>query len=237
MIVTQPVTLDYLTEKFPFALRNVVYVYGGVLPTSAVSEVRKPSEQLQIVFVANKYHPEGLDKGFDLFLGAMNTLTKAGMNFVAHIIGPWALEDISQEFRSTNFVLHGVVASSRLQKFLSEFDLAIFPTRSNELGNGTFDGFPTGSAVEAGLSGCVVLTTNPLGQECPLTPGKDYIAIEASLDSIIQSVLSLNSDRESLNKLKKQSAYAFSQIFSLKNQMEPRLGVIKSLIEQSTCEQ
>lgn len=233
VIVTQPVTLDYLTEKFPFSLSKVVYIYGGVLPTPRLGEARKLSEELQIVFVANKYHPEGLDKGFDLFCGAMNKLAEVGLRFSAHIIGPWTLEDIAKDLRKTNFTFHGAVASSDLSTMLSNFDFAVFPTRSNQLGNGTFDGFPTGAAVEAGLAGCVVLTTNPLMQECPLTPGKDYFVIEASTDSIVEMLLTLNSDQESLNKLKKQSTHAFSQVFSLEAQIQPRLTVISELIERS----
>lgn len=237
VIVTQPVTLDYLTEKFPFSLSNVVYIYGGVFPTPRVGETRKLSEELQIVFVANKYQSEGLDKGFDLFCGAMNKLTEVGLRFSAHIIGPWILEDIAKDLRRSDFTFHGAVASSELQTILSNFDFAVFPTRSNQLGSGTFDGFPTGAAVEAGLAGCVVLTTNPLMQECPLTPDKDYFIIEASTDSIVARLLTLKSDRESLNKLKEQSARAFTQVFALETQMKPRLNVVNELIDRSIFSQ
>lgn len=191
VIVTQPVTLDYLKEKFSYSLGNVEYIYGGVLPSPRVSVIRKSSDDLQIVFCANKYHLKGLDKGFDLFVAAMNKLADLEVTFSAHIIGPWVLEDIDYASRREHFIFHGVVASTELQGILSNFDLAVFPTRSNELGKGTFDGFPTGAAIEAGFAGCVVLTTNPLSQKCPLVPDEDYFVIEAWPNSIVDRILSL----------------------------------------------
>lgn len=234
VIATQPVTLEYLRKKFPFSLEKVEYIFGGVLPTARVSTARDASDELQIAFVANKYHPKGLDKGFDLFVDAMNELANFGCNFSAHIIGPWDLKDIENNKRVKQFIFHGVVASTLLQGFLSNFDVAVFPTRSNELGNGTFDGFPTGSAIEAGLAGCVVLTTNPLKQECPLEHDKDYFLIEESVSSIVERILELDSDRETLNHIKKHCSRGFLNVFSLESQMERRIKLIKELMQRST---
>lgn len=234
-IVTQPVTLDYLKEKFPYSLEKVEYIFGGVLPSSGVLVTRKSSGDLRIVFCANKYHPQGLDKGFDLFVDAMNKLADLEVKFSAHIIGPWHSEDIDYASRRKHFIFHGVVASTELQSMLSNFDLAVFPTRSNELGNGTFDGFPTGSAIEAGLAGCVVLTTNPLNQKCPLVPDADYFVIEACTNSIVDRILNLaGGDRNTLDSFRLHSSHAFSKMFSLETQMQPRINLVNELIQRST---
>jgi hypothetical protein len=118
---------------------------------------------------------------------------------------------------------------------LSNFDLAVFPTRSNELGNGTFDGFPTGSAIEAGLAGCVFLTTNPLNQKCPLVPDEDYFAIEACANSIVDRILTFGGgDRNTLDTFRLHSSHTFSKMFSLETQMQPRINLVNELIQRST---
>jgi glycosyltransferase involved in cell wall biosynthesis len=235
VIVTQPATLEFLKEKFPEVVQGgrVKYIFGGVLRGSFTSDFKSaPLEflgNLNVCFIGNKYHSKGKDKGLDIFLRLVDKLhDPRKLNF--HLVGPWSLSDIGNN-REDIIQRWGVISNIDMPEFLSKMDIAVFPTRSSVIGRGSFDGFPVGSAVEAGLAGVAVVTTNPLGQESPLERGRDYLEIDPTLESALSAVQKLIVNQELLRAMKLQAIGSFSSIYSQSGQLAPRVQFLKCLMD------
>lgn len=243
VIVTQPAVLAYLAQNHIFDIGQIEYVFGGAVPPNPHPprdwRSLKESDTLRVAFVANKYHPLGLDKGLDIFVGAFQSVGDLGVPVDWHFVGPWSACDIAETLGMEpdpvgSIEFHGLVNSWELPSLLSEIDICVFPTRSGCLGEGSFDGFPVGAAVEAGLAGCVVITTNPLAQESPLLPNRHYLEIGPSSKQVADHILQLNVDRPRLHQLGTAAQHGFSAIYSRGSQMSPRERVLREMIEAST---
>lgn len=231
VIVTQPVTLDYVLSKKLVEPERVEYVWGGVLPTGSTPLPRRLSnEKLRLCFIANRYDPKGLDKGLDLFILSLRRLEEENVPFEAHFIGPWHPGDLGESNFNSTVLFHGSIPSHLLQKKLLDMDICIFPTRNNILGQGTFDGFPTGAAVEAGLAGCLVATTNPLRQQTPLIENQDFMLINDDVNSIVETVRMFHLDRKLLLRTCNRSMTSFAKLYSIDAQMFPRVQVISEMM-------
>lgn len=238
VIVTQPAVLSYLRRQQIFEPQKIEYVFGGVLgqdlnPISSASTVGDHAA-LRLGFVANRYHPQGLDKGFDIFVGAAISLIDMEVPVECHFVGPWTSQDIEQRRLQEKSIFHGLTHNDDLRDLLAGIEVCVFPTRSEMLGEGSFDGFPVGSAVEAGIAGCAVLTSNPLQQETPLEEGSDYLEITADVNNVRDRILELHNDRTRLNKLRRRAQEKFAQVYSNERQLEPRLRVIREMIRAAS---
>ncbi len=132
------------------------------------------------------------------------------------------------------FRIHGVVDNDQLQRTFRQMDVCIFSTREGRLGNGSFDGFPTGTAIEAGLASAAVVTTNPLAQASDLREGLDYFEIEPSGDSIVESLERLFGDRDLLFALQSNGRRAMEALFGAKGQLGPRRQLLTDLLSESS---
>ena len=233
VIVTQPVVKSHLVDDLRFDPERIVYVYGVVLPPREVLPLRPAAHPLALGFAAHKYHPQGLDKGLDIFVDAVAQVASKGIPLTCHMVGPWTPADVA-EIPGVRWVLHGAVDGQRLPEVLREIDVCIFPTRAGLLGPGSFDGYPTGSAIEAGLAGCLVMTTNPLAQVTPLRPGRDLEEVAPDPESVAAAVLRIvQQPAQWLDGRRRQTMQAMDGLFAVDTQMTPRHQVLRRLIELS----
>lgn len=229
VIVTQPHTLQEIRRRFPELERRqqLQYVFGGVLQdpprgTAPSLDALNP-DQLNICFIANRYEPNGLDKGIDVFVDAVIRLSKSpdANRLRFHAVGPWTSEDMRDA--AGLVALHGQVPNADLPDLLSSMDIAVFPTRAGLLGAGSFDGFPVGAAIEAGKSGVAVVSTNPLKQKTPLRRGESYVQIRPTARSVTKALQALISDPARLGRIRAQGHSDFWDNYSLESQMRPRI--------------
>lgn len=82
VIVTQKMTYDYITNHGLVSPDKIAYIYGMVthsqyFQTSSTKKFyKKDKSTFDICFVANKYMPSGLDKGYNIFIRANEKLFK-----------------------------------------------------------------------------------------------------------------------------------------------------------------
>jgi lipopolysaccharide transport system ATP-binding protein len=97
IIATQSVTLDYLKEK---NCRVPVYdIYGATLnPLYFESDIKKRSillnsEEMSICFVADRYMPQGANKGYPQFIESAKQLIRKFPNLNFTVVGRFNPED------------------------------------------------------------------------------------------------------------------------------------------------
>lgn len=99
VIVTQPITKKYLLEKKLCPNKKIHYIKGGWVQFKK-NEIykknfyKKDKPTFDICFVARKYSPKGIDKGYDLFIKTAKILCRKTKDIMFHVIGNFTPEDI-----------------------------------------------------------------------------------------------------------------------------------------------
>lgn len=238
VIVTQKISYDYLIEYELCSPEQIVFVYGGVFPShSPAIRVKNKrwfqydKDSLDVCFVAHKYTQYGVDKGYDIFIEVAKVLVKSydKMNF--HVVGPFDSCDIDVSDIEDRVYFYGTRYSDFFVDFYSEMDIILSPNRPFSLAPGSFDGFPTGACIEAGLSGVVVLCTDPLQQNIRFNDGNEIFIIQPNVQEIREKLVHFYHNPEELHRVSLQGQKAFRRVFDLDSQMRPRLRLLTDLLE------
>ncbi len=153
VIVTQMITYHYLVDKGFCAKEKIAYLFGGYanftleeadIGFSQKKYAKKDKDTFDLCFCAFKYSEQGVDKGYDLFIGAAKELLRNPNNKMMqfHVIGPFDETDIDVSEIKENIYFHGLQDTKWLKEFYPNCDLALAPTRPFQLYKGNFDGYP-----------------------------------------------------------------------------------------------
>ena len=239
VIVTQPNTRDYVLKRHAGLEARMSFVPGGVIPRLCfcLPVHRKHfgfnKDTLDVGFVANRYTPRGADKGYDLFVETARELRSRGVAATYHVVGPWDANVLPLGDLAAQFVFHGFVGTEMLRSLALTFDLILSPNRPDILANGAFDGFPTGSCVEAGLQEAAILCTDLLRLNREFTDGEDMVLIEPDVGDILQKLMPLISQPAILAQIGKAGRDRLVQFFGRERQLAPRLVVLRDLQAQA----
>jgi len=238
VIVTQKVSYDYLLNNGFCRPDQIEFIYGGVLPSKQLQQrahVKKlyqgDKRTFDICFVAQKYMPQGIDKGYDLFTEVAKELAAQHVDFRFHVVGPFDASDIDVAALKERIVFYGSRTTDFFPAFYAEMDLILSPNRSFVLAPGAFDGFPTGCCIEAGLCGVAVFCTDPLELNISFTDGEEFVIIPADAAAIANTVMEYFRDLPRLYLLSQECRTAFARRFDIEQQMSPRLQVLQSALD------
>ena len=232
IIVTQPKSFKVL-KSVGCPDDKIEYIFGVVSeserPKSRWRNMRPRFNRLAICFAAHKYDSLGRDKGLDLFVQMADRLYVQNSNIDFHVVGPWksAIDALSKY--PAAFTIHEILPIEKLSSFFTKMDIAIFPTRKDINALGRFDGFPTATMVQAALSGCVTISTNPLHQDTPIKANLDYLEIEPDFDSLWQVVQELIAQPSTLRSMSSNAKKHFFENYNIETQMAPRLRILESM--------
>lgn len=238
VIVNQQIIKSYLLQK-RFCLENQIhYLHGIPMLQNKLEFVgehkeyyKNKKEHLDICFVAAKNLAKGEDKGYDLFIESALALYRLHPELRFHVIGGFNGQeiDISELGEAINF--YGYLDAEMLSQVLKNFDIILSPNRPNMLGEGSFDGFPLGTCVEASLVGCVIIATDELNENKQYVANEEIIIIRPETKQIINEIKSLITSPEKIKKIGMAGMNKTKELFSYKNQIEPRLQILKRGIE------
>jgi glycosyltransferase involved in cell wall biosynthesis len=102
VITTQTITRDYLLKQGLCPSEKISFLYGSYIQLSQVREEEKPlykrdKDTFDICFVACKYTPKGVDKGYDLVIEAAHILSQKHPDIRFHIVGGFDENEIDVE--------------------------------------------------------------------------------------------------------------------------------------------
>ena len=231
VIVTQKNSYDYLLANDFCKARDICFIFGGILPINQypMTENRayfgsnKPT--LDICFMANKYMTNGLDKGFDVFVGVAKCFeSEADVRF--HVIGTFSKTDLNGEI-ADNIVFHGAQQTQALNVFFDKMDIILSPNRASTLHKGAFDGFPTGSCVEAAFKGVALFVTDPLKLNTTYQNGENIEIIEANVAEIVSKIKKYHAHPDALRALALKGQRLSRHLFSNDIQLNQRVAFLK----------
>jgi glycosyltransferase involved in cell wall biosynthesis len=236
VIVTQKIVRDYLLENNLCAPENIKFIFGGVLPVDLANRVvpkkfyGQDKNTFDICFVANKYMPRGIDKGYDVFIEVAKQLSAASQDICFHVVGPYDASDYDICGLEARIQFYGSQYTDFFESFYSNIDIILSPNVPFRLGPGSFDGFPTGACVEAGLSGVAVFCTDPLDQNIVFRDGEEIVIISRNVKEICETICFFYRDYDRLYRLSLRGQETFKRVYGFRSQMAPRLQLISLMM-------
>ncbi len=233
VIVTQCNTRDYLLENDFCPQDKIEFIYGGVLPSDYFKKnkiskkyYQKDKETFDVCFVANKYMDKGLDKGYDVFVEVAKILVKKFQDIRFHVVGAFNEHDISITEMQDKITFYGLRYKDFFGEFYSGMDIILSPNRPYTLLPGSFDGFPTGSCIEAGFAGVAVFCSDQLSLNICLKDREDIQLITTDASDIAKIISRYHADPKILYRLASNGQRRFYEIFSLEEQVGRRSKIL-----------
>lgn len=239
VIVTQKITYDYIVDKGFVTPDKVAYIYGMVTHPEYFqpSEIPKlyfgkDKNTFDICFLANRYMPLGVDKGFPTFIETCKKLIKVSDKFRFHIVGNFQPDEIDVKELGYAVFFYGSKDKRFFPHFFSNMDMIVSPNKPFVLIPGkSYDGFPTGCCIDAALHNVAVFCTDQLQMNEHFEHKKDLFIIKPDADEIAENILAYFNNPDELYRMAARGQTRFREVFDFKKQMEART----SIIEQYMC--
>lgn len=239
VFVTQQITRQYLLDNGYCNAEDIVFIYGCVLPSAQLS--KQPAEKrryrvdknsFDICFVAAKYTERGVDKGYDVFIEVAKVLCERYPDVKFHVVGSFAPSDIDVSSLGERITFYGLRNTDFFPEFYARMDLVLSPNVPFVIAPGAFDGFPTGSCMEAGLCGVAVFCSDPLGQNIAFRDGEEIVIVPRDAAEIVRLIEPYYQSPGKLYQLAEHGKRAFSTTLGLEAQMAERMKVLEQLLDE-----
>lgn len=241
VIVTQQVTYDYLINNNFCSSEKIEFIFGGVMPllennkAKAYKKIRYGFEKnkLDICFVAQKYTKYGEDKGYDVFIDTAKILCNMHENIHFHIVGGFDEKIIDVSDIRNYITFYGKLNIDNFDSFFVDKDIIISPNIDGKISSGTFDGFPTGSCVEAGLRKTALFCTDPLNLNGDrIINGKEIVIIPHNAQKISEIVDYYYKNPQLIKEMGENCQEKLLHLYSYEYQIAPRIKLLKNEIKK-----
>jgi glycosyltransferase involved in cell wall biosynthesis len=240
VIVTQQVTYDYLVKNNFCAEDRILYIFGGVMPLDILNKSKSYQKKffgyeknpLDICFVAMKYMPMGIDKGYDIFIEAAKKVAQLYSNVRFHVVGNFSEADIPINGLEGRLTFHGFQTLEWFDKFYVDKDIILSPNIPFVLSKGSFDGFPTTACVEASLRKVAVFCTDELKLNKYFIDNEEIVIIPHDADRIVHIIEAFYKNPDKLRSIAEKGAAKMREFFSYERQMLPRIKLIEGEMKQ-----
>lgn len=238
VVVTQPITQEYLIDNKFVSRDQTILIPGLVVPDEFLLQADddkryfgQHKSTIDIAFIAHKYTHKGAEKGYGTFVEAAHRLYKHRTKPRFHVIGGFEHGDIDVSNLNDHIIFHGSLGTAQLMEVLRKVDLVISPSVPGVSGSGLFDGFPTGSAIQAGLRGAALFCTDELMQNRSFVDKKDLVIIPNNAKQIAECVSPYLDKMDELYNLGLIGRETFRAHYAREAQLAPRIKALEELLE------
>ncbi|MBW9158440.1 glycosyltransferase [Clostridium tagluense] len=241
VIVTQQVTYDYLINNKFCSLEKIEFIFGGVMPlmeynkAKSYNKVRYGFEKgnFDICFVAQKYTKKGEDKGYDVFIDIAKILCGMYANIHFHVVGRFDENDIDISNIKNHITFYGTLNIDNFDSFFTDKDIILSPNIDGKISYGTFDGFPTGSCVEAGLRKTAIFCTDPLNLNGDrIVNAKEIVIIPHDAKKASEIIEYYYKNPQLIKDIGDNCQEKLLYLFSYEYQIAPRIKILKDEIKK-----
>jgi len=242
VIVTQTITYEYLVKNHFCTKDKIEFIYGGVMPFDVLTKCNDYDKRfygfekhtLDICFVAYKNIPRGVDKGYDVFVEVAKKLAQVHSNIRFHVVGNFNEADIPIDGLEGKITFYGLQTLEWFDSYYMDKDIILSPNTPFVLNTGFFDGFPTGSCVEAGLRKVALFCTDELKLNNYFVDGEEIVIIPHDCDRIVKIIETYYNAPDKLRSMGEKGAAKLQEVFSYENQMLPRIRIIENEIRRES---
>jgi len=231
IITTQKLSHEYVLDFIE--AEKVEFIYGGVFPSSKLITGAPPRKYFQrdkatfdICFVAFKYMPKGIDKGYDVFVSVARALSRLYDNMQFHVVGRFDSSDIDVSDFKDRVHFYGMRQTDFFPHFHASMDLILSPNVPFVCRPGAFDGFPTGACMEAALCGVPVFCTDILKQNIVFKDGEEIVIVSRDTDEICELISHYYRNYDRLIQVGRRGQQAFERELGLDAQLPKRFRIL-----------
>jgi len=233
VIVTQTISQRYITETIGCDPDKLEFIYGGVFESRIDFDFLKDKalygrdkHTLDLCFVAHRYGNNLAAKGYEPFVAVARALAAEDQRLRFHVVGDYTAEDLPLGDAAARFTFYGRRPGDFFQTFYPRMDGIISLTRPFAQGPGAFDGFPTGSCIEAGFRGVLNCINDPLGLNIAFSSGRDIVLLDDKPEQSIASLRELLAAPPRLYDLAYANWRQFHEVFDVNRQLWSRTRTI-----------
>jgi lipopolysaccharide transport system ATP-binding protein len=247
VIATQPITQLYLqdfTAAHGLALPPCTLISGGVASEryfAPDAPLHAPwfgegKAVMDIAFVAEKYMPDGANKGWPAFVDALRALADRPQ-IRWHVVGGFGPDDLpaGEPALRERVRFHGRLETNALQRLLCGIDVVVSLSRPGVLHAGNFDGFPTGSAVEASLCGAAIVASDVLLQNPGYVDGESMCLVEPEGGAVAAALRALLAEPQRVGAIARAGQAFTREQYRLERQVAPRWQVLQALMRDGAA--
>ena len=242
VIVTQKITYDYLIQKKFCRPHQIEFIFGVVTPLEQM-EVDYAKEKrfginkttLDICFVAHKYAPTGVDKGYDVFVEVARRLCQKYENIRFHVVGGFDRDVMDVTDLGDRITFYGRREMDWFDGFYKDKDIILSPNIPfvNPHIQGSFDGFPTASCTDAGLRKTAIFCTDELGLNTEFIDREEIVILPHNAEEITSILEHYYQHPQELQRVGEQGCRRIKQLYGYEAQILPRIKILKSEIERA----
>lgn len=231
IITTQKLSHEYVLDFIE--PEKVEFIYGGVFPSRKLITEAPPrryyhrdKRTFDICFVAFKYMPKGIDKGYDVFISVARALSRLYDDMQFHVVGRFDSSDIDVSDFKGRVHFYGMRQTDFFPKFHANMDLILSPNVPFVCRPGAFDGFPTGACIEAALCGVPVFCTDILKQNIVFKDGEEIVIVSRDTDEICELISHYYKHYDRLVQVGRRGQQAFERELGLGVQLSKRFRIL-----------
>ncbi len=239
VIVTYPLTRAYIQDRFGVPADRLTLIPGTIVLERLLEAHRRPKrfygrdkDSLDVCFAGIRYSVTGADKGYDRFLDAVRRLVDRFPALRLHVVGNFGPDTLDVSDLAGRITFYGRRDQRWMAAFFSGMDAIVSPNVADQLALGAFDGFPVTTCIEAGMVGVALFATDPMGLNQSLVDGEHFVAIPPDPIGIAHGLEAWLADPDRLYHLAAAGERRFHQVWGEAAQMEPRLTLMKSLLDK-----
>lgn len=148
-------------------------------------------------------------------------------------MGGFNENDIDISHIKSRITFYGIINMDNFDSFFIDKDIILSPNIDGKISYGTFDGFPTGSCVEAGLRKTAIFCTNPLNLNGGrIVDGKEVAIISHDAKKTIEIIEHYYNNPELIKNMGDNCQEKLLHLFSYEYQIAPRIKILKDEIEK-----
>lgn len=240
VIVTQRIVYQYLIEKHFCTPDQIETIFGVVTPLESIEKEYTGKRRfgtdkntLDVCFAAHKYTEKGVDKGYDVFVGVARELCKRHENIRFHVVGGFDENEMDVSDIRDKITFYGRRDMEWFDEFYRDKDIILSPNVPFMIFDGSFDGFPTGTSVDAGLRKTALFCTDELKMNTHFTDGKDIVIIPHDAGEIAGIIEHYYRNPEKLKAIAENGYQRIRQVYSFEAQMAPRIRILTEELEKA----
>ncbi len=235
VIVNQKMLGDYLKDKKLCPGRKILYDFSGsaqfkLADVKPKKYYKRDKPTFDICFVAAKYSPQGIDKGYDLFIAAAKQLAKWRSDIRFHVVGGFDEHEIDISDIKDAIRFYGYLPPDALPEFYTDMDIFMSPNRPFVLYEGSSDGFP----LSAGAMFCGVCGFNAddLHMNVEFKPD-EVVIIKTQAEDIVKKARYFYSHLSELYEISKKGQKRAQFFYDIEKHIKGRARLFRKIMEES----
>lgn len=232
VIVNQRLFEDYLLQNKLCAANDIVFDFSGSVQFNRADIKPKklyPADKptFDICFVASKYSPKGIDKGYDLFVAAAKKLAKHNPDMRFHVVGGFDENEIDVSTIKEVITFYGYLPPAALPDFYGSMDIYLSANRAFKLYEGGSDGFPlSAGAMYCGVAG---FNSDELSMNTEFK-NDEVVIVKTQVKDIVEKVQYFYEHPKELYALSRKGQKRAQKVYDIDEHIKQRIALFRNII-------